>query len=636
MVALARAALPYLSDAAAHNVKTSVSTDPDQSGKQDSKLATLWHGLKMLDPAERKRCVLLSGLIVLSGMVDLLALGSAMPFIAMLVDVQILEQQGTLRTLHQLVGSPDYGRFVAIVGAVSLLLVLLSAGLSFLVQRAANRFAASCQARLARDIMTKLVEAPYAWFLTINSSAVAHVLNRDATIWARDLILKILTALRDMIMILLPLGLVIAAMPLAGIGALATIAILIYILLLPINPRVVAVTRVKQSADAQAHALSAQALTGIKDIKISGRSEKFTDTFADAYGRFTNSHARLTNLHQIPASAITAAGQFGLFAIAMTLWSIGTDRAELVAQLALLVLVTSRILPAANRLAGATTNLLGVIPAVASIRSLIATGGFTGPSSSTGDASIHRGWRQLALENVSFFYPGSAHAAITDVSLRLDRDLTCAFVGRSGSGKTTIVDIIAGLLTPSQGRLAIDGRTVSDTALTAWQMRVRYVPQSPFIMDDSLRANVAFGVSEAQVDETRLQQALEAADLCDLVRALPAGASTQVGDRGVRLSGGQRQRVAIARALYDEADLLVLDEATSALDAMSERSVQDAIERLRGRVTTVMIAHRFSTIRNCDRIFLVDDGRLVAEGNWSTLMASNALFRQLAQDNNGD
>jgi ABC-type multidrug transport system fused ATPase/permease subunit len=209
-------------------------------------------------------------------------------------------------------------------------------------------------------------------------------------------------------------------------------------------------------------------------------------------------------------------------------------------------------------------------------------------------------------------------------------------VGGTGAGKTTAVDVLLGLLRPQQGALVVDGVEVTDDKVRSWQKSVGYVPQQIFLTDDTVAANIAFGVPPKAIDMAAVERAARIAEMHDFVtRELPDGYATTLGERGVRLSGGQRQRIGIARALYHDPDVLVLDEATSALDNLTERAVMDAVHNLGGKKTIVMIAHRLSTVRDCDRIFLLEQGRVVAQGSYDALVESNAEFRRLVSGGRG-
>lgn len=237
----------------------------------------------------------------------------------------------------------------------------------------------------------------------------------------------------------------------------------------------------------------------------------------------------------------------------------------------------------------------------------------------------------LELCDITFRYGGSDQPALRNLNLIVPACSTIALVGSTGSGKTTAVDVILGLLRPSEGRLLVDSLLITVHNMRAWQRSLGYVPQSIFLCDDSVAANIAFGISPAKVDRSAVERAGRIANLHEFVtNELPQGYETQIGERGVRLSGGQRQRIGIARALYHDPEVIIFDEATSALDNVTEQVVMDAVYQLGSRKTIILIAHRLSTVRTCDRIFVLDHGRIVDAGTYDELLASSKTFRAMA------
>jgi ABC-type multidrug transport system fused ATPase/permease subunit len=227
----------------------------------------------------------------------------------------------------------------------------------------------------------------------------------------------------------------------------------------------------------------------------------------------------------------------------------------------------------------------------------------------------------ISLENVSYRYPTGHADALSDVSLTMPHGSSVGLVGGSGAGKSTLVDIILGLLDPSSGRVTVDGVDIGSN-VRGWQDQVGYVPQSIFLCDDTLRRNVAFGIPDGRVDEAAVRRALRAAQLEDFVAALPQGLDTTVGERGMKLSGGQRQRIGIARALYHDPQVLVLDEATSALDTETEKGVMEAVNALHGAKTLIIIAHRLTTVANCDLLYKLENGRVVQSGSFAEVVST--------------
>jgi ATP-binding cassette, subfamily B, bacterial PglK len=306
----------------------------------------------------------------------------------------------------------------------------------------------------------------------------------------------------------------------------------------------------------------------------------------------------------------------------------GRPTAEVVTTLALLGFAAIRFVPSANRLVSATLGLRWGTSAINAVyNDLVALESTV--SKPPEPQPVERFSDAIELRDVGYLYTGAASRSLNGVSLSIPRGSAVGFVGPSGAGKTTLIDVILGLLTPSEGKVLVDGVDLQEQ-ISNWQRQIGYVPQTIYLADDSIRKNVAFGVSEAEIDDARVWQAIEAAQLSDMIQKLPDGLTTLVGERGVRLSGGQRQRIGIARALYHDPSVLVLDEATSSVDTETEQSIVDALERLRGDRTILVIAHRLTTVQNCDQLFFLRDGKLEANGTYEELFDVNRQFRSLA------
>jgi ATP-binding cassette subfamily C protein len=237
--------------------------------------------------------------------------------------------------------------------------------------------------------------------------------------------------------------------------------------------------------------------------------------------------------------------------------------------------------------------------------------------------------RNIVVDDVSYEYGDGRGHALRHVRLRVERGASVGIVGATGAGKSTLVDVVLGLLPPAAGRVLADGCDIA-TNVRGWQMQIGYVAQHVSLIDDSLRRNIAFGFDADEIDEARVARAASEARLDDLIAALPEGLDARVGEHGIRLSGGERQRIAIARALYRDPAVLLFDEATSALDQATEREIVRAIDELRGERTVIVIAHRMSTVRGCDRIVVLDAGCVVAEGRFDELRLQSDLFRSLS------
>ena len=294
-------------------------------------------------------------------------------------------------------------------------------------------------------------------------------------------------------------------------------------------------------------------------------------------------------------------------------------------------MASSRLIPAINRLSGTYSNLWDIYPFIEGLDMLqieLETQNKTSKKLGNGNKKPND-WQELKLVDVSHSYSEETGSILNNLSLNIQKNKSYGIVGPSGAGKSTLIDICLGLIIPTEGDLILDGIHFSEIDISYWQQQIGYVPQSPFIADDTLSANVAFGRPSSEIDKDKVYDCLKMACLDDIISILSDGINTEIGERGMRLSGGQRQRVAIARALYNNPTILVLDEATSSLDTISEHAIQNSIDSLHGKLTTITIAHRLSTIQDCDEIFLIEDGRLITSGSYEQLSKKAPLFRKL-------
>jgi ATP-binding cassette subfamily C protein len=373
-----------------------------------------------------------------------------------------------------------------------------------------------------------------------------------------------------------------------------------------------------------------QSLGGLKEVKITGRERFFSREFAwrqQAAGVVRARHASLATTLRMLVEAVFVCALL-LVSLLVTLRTDGA--ADAVPMLALFAYAGFRVIPSVNRLMLNVAQLRYGRALLEDVYADIETvSRHAADEHSPEKAEITFG-DAIELQDVAYSYDDGARV-LAEVRLTIRRGESIGIVGATGSGKSTLLDLLLGLLTPTSGRITVDGRDIR-AGLRSWQRRIGYVPQTAFLIDDSLRRNVAFGLADAQIDERRVESAVRMAQLSEVAAALPQKLDTVIGERGVRLSGGQRQRVAIARALYTQPEVLVFDEATSALDTQTERELIAAIDALRGAKTLIVVAHRLSTVRRCDRLVFLRDGRVAAVGSFDHLMADNADFRRMATD----
>jgi ATP-binding cassette subfamily C protein len=374
-----------------------------------------------------------------------------------------------------------------------------------------------------------------------------------------------------------------------------------------------------------------EGLGGIKDVRLLNRETEFIESFRKAAYEVSRLGAYIRFIKSIPKPVVETTAVIGMMLIAGLMIFQGRSMDAIIPILTLFAMATVRLMPAVQQLSTTYTGLLysfvSIEPVYDDLKELQDHNEkFLEDRKKKGSLKLHD---RIQANNVVYSYPNSGGEALRGVSFEIPRGKAVAFVGESGAGKTTIVDLILGLLKPTSGEILVDGVNIHNH-LSAWQRNIGYIPQSIYLTDDTLRKNIAFGLSDDEIDEMKINRAVELAQLNSLIQSLPNQLDTILGERGVRISGGQRQRVGIARALYHNPQVLVMDEATSALDNITEKQITDAIESLRGDRTIVTIAHRLTTVQNCNKLYLMKDGLIKDSGTYDELIEKNIEFRKMA------
>ena len=299
--------------------------------------------------------------------------------------------------------------------------------------------------------------------------------------------------------------------------------------------------------------------------------------------------------------------------------------------MAFIIIIVSRLVPNINKLISDLNGIWAALPHVKSLQNhknfFLKLKNETSPKFSS--KIQFKNWSLIQFKKVNFKYPNNKNLVLKEIDLNFKNGKSYAIVGKSGSGKTTLIDILLGLLNPTEGKVLIDQFKLNKRLKKHWMSFIGYVPQQPFIADDTIKNNIAFGITDNQIDVDLVRECISITQLNDFIKSLPNDINTEIGEFGTKISGGQKQRIAIARALYNKPKILVLDEATSAVDGINEKSLQQSLDKLYGFITTITIAHKMSTIEKCDHIILLDNGEIVSEGNFLSLKKKSSLFRNL-------
>ncbi len=552
----------------------------------------------LLSRRERLKLPLLLCMMVLGAFMELAGIGLVMPVIALLAEPALIEQNRLLHGLRSLSGAVSDRQFLLAL-CVALGVVYVCKNLFLLaLTRFQAAFVFSKTAEIGSELFKRYLAAPYAFHLQRNSASFMKNIN-DVGVLAFGLLMPSMMLATELVVIAAIFGAMLLLAPLLTVSLAALSALLagaLWLSMASFNSSI--------GARVNAHRLEVtrdvmQTFEGVKECKLLNCEAFFSALHSSHQRLLRKAEADQYFAGQLPRFSIEAfIVAAGMGALAMLiLCEVATG--SIILRLSFIAVAMARMMPSLSRVSYYLATIRHSSPAWnAIVQDFDALRPAASPSAQPAPLGFNA---SIRLENVSFGYEGSASEVLNGFNVEIPRNSSIAFVGPTGCGKTTLMDIVLGLLKPSSGRVLVDGRDIEES-LASWQTRIGYVPQSIFLMDDSIKANVAFGVPKGEIDGAQVRKCLETAQLWDFVCSLPEGVETAVGERGVRLSGGQRQRIGIARALYRNPEVLALDEATSALDNDTEKAFVDALKILQGKLTIIMIAHRLSTVEGCDQV----------------------------------
>ena len=588
----------------------------------------------LLTPHERRSWLGLLPLLAFTGVLETIGTGLVFALIKIVGDPSYIRRVPVLSSI--VAGLPWHSDRAVVLGGGAFLatfFVFRSIVLVFVAHRQ-GRAVADTTAALSSRMFDVYLGAPFAAHLRRSSADLVY----DATTAVeRSVEMGLAATTQIATETLVSLGLVlflVVADPVVTLSTAGALGLLIVTTLRLTKRTSRRWGSLRESLGRGAQKAVQESLGGIREIKILGREPVFSEAFRAAQGQLARARRFHTTFTALPRLAIETIFVSSVVLIIALATLRGSRGAEIVPLLGLYAYAGFRLIPSANRILLNVDSFRAAGPAIERLYMHAAELGVGTPPLSELAASAvappaFSFQHAIVVDGVSFAYEGSSAPVLSDVSVTIRRGQSVGIVGATGAGKSTLVDLILGLLEPTAGRITVDGVDVRQLR-RAWQGRIGYVPQAAFLFQDTVRRNVALGVAKERIDEERLREALRLSQLTELVASWPDGLDTMIGERGVRLSGGQRQRVAIARALYHDPALVVFDEATAALDNQTEREVTRAIEALRGDKTVITIAHRLTTVRRCDSLIMLKRGRVEAVGSFDRLLADSAEFRALA------
>ncbi len=589
---------------------------------------TIQSAFKLLDNKSHRGLVLLFFLMLGGAGLEVIGLGLFMPFVAVVADPTMVDRNSKLLALSHLLGNPDSSKFLLLLGGALIAVISLKSLYAILLSFLQSRFLFKQQITLESKLYETYLYMPYSRYVLRNPSELFHHVRYVSGVMA-NVILPSLVISTESIVMLFVFALLFAVQPWLTFCALVFGGAFVALFYGSVRSYIKKLGERQDRTGVEMVKWMNQGMGGLKEIRTLGREEFFLNKATEYMYAFGRDGFMGQFINQVPRPVLETVAFSALVGAVLIGARSGIQFQDTLPVLVLFAGAIIRILPSMSRVLGATVMIRQshfIVKRVSEdlneLRPLM--------GKSTKTVSVRKKFQnEMIVRQLSYTYSGAKKTVLQDISFSLHPGEAIAFVGPSGAGKTTLVDILLGLLDTYEGQVLLDGCNLKERR-PEWAGCFGYVPQSIYLSDDSIRRNVAFGLQDSEIDDAQVWRALKDAQLERFVKELPNSLDTRVGDRGVMLSGGQRQRIGIARAFYRDPDILVLDEATSSLDNETERDVSLAIESLQGRQTLIVIAHRLSTVAKCDRIYFLKDGKMIANGSLDSLLKNNLEFQKFS------
>ena len=572
----------------------------------------------LLDARQKRQMVGIVILMLIGGVLESVGISLIAPVMEIVLQPEAVDQKPYLHFLYNFFHLRSTEQLAGLIMVALVLVFVIKNIFLYFMNVVQLRFVYTNQFATSRRMMINFMKRPYEYYLNADTSVIQRNITSDVNNMY-GLILSVLQLTSEVIVFVCLVVILLsqdAQMTIFIAGLLIVVLMIIKYVIKPVMQRA---GRENQDYYSGLYKWIEESVTGIKEIKIAGRENYFINGYADCGAGYVNAVQKYNLYNSTPRLLIETVAIAGMIGYMLFLMQTGVSIRQVAPSLSVLALAAARLLPSANRINTYTTSIAYFEPFFMNVSDHLQAE--IHDEDMTYDEHVYRRretveklplHREISLENISYKYPNTNVYILKEANLKIPVGKSVGIVGTSGAGKTTIVDVMLGLLAPAEGRILADGVEVR-AHYKEWLKNIGYIPQTIFMLDSTIRKNVAFGVPDDEIEEERVWAALKEAQLDTYIRSLPDGLDTSIGERGIRLSGGQRQRIGIARALYEDPEVMVLDEATSALDGETEAAIMESINRLHGKKTLVIIAHRLTTIEKCDLVYRVGEQKAVRE-----------------------
>jgi ATP-binding cassette subfamily C protein len=585
---------------------------------------------QVLTKQEKRYAVGIALAILLTALLEVASVASILPFMEMIAAPKAVADNPFLSSIYETVGFDNYRNMLIASGAFVIALLTFANVFSVIAIWFQHRFTWYVAHHMCMRLLDTYIRKPYSFYLTKNTSELRSYLIFEVNGFTSGVINPLIELLsRSMVSLVIFTFLVIINPKVALIAFLVLGGA--YGLIFLLRQRYIKqLGEDRMTANVNRYRYLEELLSGIKTVKAYNVHPYFYERYEAASEDYSSIAPKFSIITAAPKYLLEIIAFGGILSVTLYIYMIYGNLNAALPILSLYAVAGYKLLPALQKAFGAASKVRHNLPILDKLYDdlVISIERKKQPVRAVSDMNFQQA---LSFNDVSFRYEGMTHDLLHHFNVRIPKGQAVAFVGSTGSGKTTIIDLMVGLLRAQSGQLQLDDTALNDQNIEAWQRHIAYVPQDVFLYDDTITHNIVFGDNSGQVDQKRLRAAIEMADIADFIDTeLPEGLDTEIGERGVRLSGGQRQRIGLARALYREPSVLILDEATSALDNVTEKSIIDALNALPEELTLVIIAHRLTTVQYADMIYILEKGKIIDSGDYEELMRTSDHFRELA------
>ncbi len=589
---------------------------------------------EIFTPRERIQAVMVFFASLATAFVQAFGVASIFPFINVVMNPDIVEQNKWLSLLYNKGHFASINSFILFLGIIVFLIVIFSGTISAITTWAKTRFTLGKNHSLSHRLLTVYLNQPYEYFLQKNSSELSKNILSEVTQLTSQLLMALFDILINGLMIVVMVTMLFMVNIAVTIGAIIFLGGSYGIINYFVKNKLKEIGQVRLEANRGRFRMVNEALSSIKTTKIMGIESYFLNNYSNYSGKFARYNVFASVVGEIPRYLLEAVAFGGIVSFVILMIAREGKVVEFIPLLSLYAFAAYRTIPALNRLFNSTAtvyyniaivdkiyeDMIGIVPP----KKLLPK-----PDANKPELSFNK---TIKLQNIRFSYNDSSCEVINNINLTIPKNNVIGLAGPTGCGKTTLVDIILGLLKPQKGKILVDDIEINDENITAWQRKIGYVPQEIYLSDDSISKNIAFGVPYKEISDEQLQYVARIAAIDSFIEnELSQKYNTIIGERGIRLSGGQQQRIGLARALYRNPEVLVLDEATSSLDGTTEEHVLKAIQSAAHTRTVIMIAHRLNTLKDCDQIYILEKGIIIGQGKYDELISRNKKFKEMAK-----